>query len=97
MSRDDNVLCVPLIHLRHTATEDLLATACESVGAGDGISIDAPHMNVSSSTGDYITLHSHTVFKSILFFMILCDILTAIKKLLFLYTISVNVYLRSAH
>ncbi len=60
MSRNDNILCVPIIHLWDAAAEDLLAAASESVGAGDGASIDAPHMDVGASTGHYITLHTDT-------------------------------------
>lgn len=60
MSRNDNILCVPIIHLWDAAAEDLLAAAGESVGAGDGASIDAPHMDIGASTGHYITLHTDT-------------------------------------
>lgn len=37
-----------------------MAAAGESVGAGDGASIDAPHMDIGASTGHYITLHTDT-------------------------------------
>lgn len=71
MSRNDNILRVPLIHLRDAAAEDLLAAAGESVGAGDGASIDAPHMDVGASTGHYITLHTDTKgFESLIQFIV---------------------------
>lgn len=61
VSCNDNILCVPLVHLWHTAAEDLLAAAGEGVGAGDGASINAPHMDVGASTGHDITLHPDRV------------------------------------
>lgn len=57
VSCNDNILCVPLVHLWDAAAEDLLAAAGEGVGAGDGASINAPHMDVGASTGHYIALH----------------------------------------
>lgn len=61
---DDDVLRVPLIHLRHAAAEDLLTAAGEGVGAGDGAAVDAPHVNVRPRTGHDIPLWKsfHLVF-----------------------------------
>ncbi len=69
MSRNDNILCVPIIHLWDAAAEDLLAAAGESVSAGDGASIDAPHMDVGASTGHYITLHTDTHTQGLIQFL----------------------------
>lgn len=61
---DDDVLRVPLVHLRHAAAEDLLAAAGEGVGAGDGAAVDAPHVNVGARAGHDVPLckHKHTSF-----------------------------------
>ena len=56
MSRDDDVLCVPLVHLRHAATDNLLAPACERVHTHDGVPVDAPHMDVCASAGHDVPL-----------------------------------------
>lgn len=48
MSGGDDVLRVPLVHLRHAAAQDLLAAAREGVGAGDGAAVDAPHVDVGA-------------------------------------------------
>lgn len=48
VSGDDDVLRVPLVHLRHAAAQDLLAAAREGVGAGDGAAVDAPHVDVGA-------------------------------------------------
>lgn len=50
MSGDDDVLRVPLVHLRHAAAQDLLTAAREGVGAGDGAAVNAPHVNVGACT-----------------------------------------------
>jgi len=57
---DDDVLRVPLVHLGHTAAQDLLAAAGEGVGAGDGAAVNAPHMNVGACTGHDVPLQTHT-------------------------------------
>lgn len=56
---DDDVLRVPLVHLRHAAAQDLLAASCEGVGAGDGAAVNAPHVDVGSCTGDDVPLYKH--------------------------------------
>ena len=60
MSGDDDVLRVPLVHLRHAAAQDVLAAASEGVGAGDGAAVNAPHVDVGPSAGHYVSLLSHT-------------------------------------
>ncbi len=59
VSGDDDVLRVPLVHLRHAAAQDLLTAPCEGVGAGDGAAVNAPHVNVCARTGHNIPLHKH--------------------------------------
>ena len=60
VSRDDDVLRVPLVHLRHAAAQDLLAAPGEGVGAGDGAAVDAPHVDVGSCTRHDVPLkHTH--------------------------------------
>lgn len=56
MPRDDDVLCVPLVHLRHAAAHDLLAPARERVHAHDGVPVDAPHVDVRAGTGHDVPL-----------------------------------------
>lgn len=56
MSCDDDVLCVPFVHLRHTAAQDLLAAPGECVGTSDRVAINAPYMDVRSSARHYISL-----------------------------------------
>ena len=56
VSRDDDVLRVPLVHLRHTATDDLLAPACERVHTHDGVPVYAPHMDVRAGAGHDVPL-----------------------------------------
>lgn len=56
MSGDDDVLRVPLVHLRHAAAQDLLTAAREGVGAGDGAAVNAPHVNVGACTRHDIPL-----------------------------------------
>lgn len=56
MSGDDDVLRVPLVHLRHAAAQDLLAAAGEGVGAGDGAAVDAPHVDVGAGAGHDVPL-----------------------------------------
>lgn len=60
VSCDNDVLRVPLVHLRHAAAQDLLAAAREGVGAGDGAAVDAPHVDVGAGTGHDVALHKHT-------------------------------------
>lgn len=59
MPGDNDVLRVPLVHLRHAAAEDLLAAASEGVGAGDGAAVDAPHVNVGARAGHDVPLCKH--------------------------------------
>lgn len=59
MSGDDDVLRVPLVHLRHAAAQDLLTAPCEGVGAGDGASVNAPHVNVRAGTRHDVPLRKH--------------------------------------
>lgn len=56
VSCHDDILCVPLVHLGHTAADDLLAPACECVHTHDRVAIDAPHMDVCASTGHNVPL-----------------------------------------
>lgn len=56
VSCDDDVLCVPFVHLRHTAAQDLLAAPGERVGTSDGVAVNAPYVDVCSGTGHYISL-----------------------------------------
>lgn len=56
MSGDDDVLRVPLVHLRHAAAQDLLAAAGEGVGAGNGAAVDAPHVDVGAGAGHDVPL-----------------------------------------
>lgn len=56
VSRHDDILRVPLIHLRHTAADNLLAPACECVHTHDRVPIDAPHVDVCASAGHNVPL-----------------------------------------
>lgn len=56
VSCDDDILCVPFVHLRHTAAQDLLAAPGERVSTSDGVAVNAPYVDVCSSTGHYISL-----------------------------------------
>ena len=56
MPSNDDVLRVPLIHLRHAAAEDVLAAAREGVGAGDGAAVDAPHVDVGPRARNNVPL-----------------------------------------
>ena len=67
VSCDNDILHVPLIHLRHAAAQDLLTAPCEGVSAGNGAAINAPHVNVGACTGHNIPLRTpktqkHTYF-----------------------------------
>ena len=58
VSGDDDVLRVPLVHLRHAAAQDVLAPAREGVSAGDGAAVDAPHVDVGPRARHDVTLHA---------------------------------------
>lgn len=58
VSCDDDVLSVPFVHLRHTAAQDLLAAPGERVGTRDGVAVNAPYVDVRSSTGHDISLYN---------------------------------------
>lgn len=51
-----DVLCVPLVHLRHAAADNLLAPTCECVHTHDRVSIDAPHMDIGPGAGHNVPL-----------------------------------------
>lgn len=69
MSGDNDVLRVPLVHLRHAAAQDLLTASCEGVGAGDGAAVDAPHVNVRACTRHDIPLHKRKHTQTLLLFL----------------------------
>lgn len=52
----DDVLGVPLVHLWHKTTHYLLALASEGVHTCSRAAINAPHMDVSASTGHNVSL-----------------------------------------
>lgn len=56
MPRYDDVLGVPLVHLWHKTTQDLLASASEGVYTCSRAAINAPHMDVSASTWYNVSL-----------------------------------------
>lgn len=56
VSRDDDVLRVPFVHLGHAAAQDLLAASGEGVGTGDRVAVNAPYVDVCSSAGHYVSL-----------------------------------------
>lgn len=58
VSGHSDVLCVPLVHLWYAAAQDLLTAARESVGAGDGAAVDAPHVDVCACTRHNVPLHN---------------------------------------
>lgn len=59
VSCDNDILHVPLIHLRHATAQDLLTAPCEGVSTGNGAAINAPHVNVRACTGHNVPLHRH--------------------------------------
>lgn len=60
VSSDDDILCVPFIHLGHTAAQDLLTAPSEGIGTSNGAAINAPHVNVRACAGHNVPLHKHT-------------------------------------
>lgn len=65
MSRHDDILGVPFIHLGHAAADDLLAPARERVHTHDGVPVDAPHMDGRASAGHDVPLRRTTVCYSL--------------------------------